>query len=139
MPFGSKGVAHQSHYRDKILYNCSLLEKNLISIVAISLSTYILLQSGLYGSKYLDFLPNCERATNLPNWLRTLNFGSSFAFLSNSILQFCFAARFVLGREPYEKPLFAMHVGILTVLLIAGLSQFQTYYIDDFICVDGFG
>lgn len=135
----SKGVPQQSQYQDDLVYKRSLLEQQLTTIVIVSFSCYAILQLGLSACQKIGIFTTCEKMSDIPEWLRVLNFGSSFAFLSNSILQLCFAAKHFSGGVILERPLFAMHTGVLTVLAVSGASHYQTYVFQDFVCVDGFG
>lgn len=134
-----RGVYNQSHYNDELIYKRSLLEKQIVRLFIFSLSIYTIFETVLSMAEDRGYLPMCTQVTDYPHWLKVLNFGSAFAFCSNAVLQLLFSAKYFYQGTTLEKPLFAMHSGVLTVLLIAGSSQFQSYIYSDVVCVDGFG
>lgn len=125
-------------HRD-LLCKGSLLEKQVNLMTVVSMVVYIVLSMGTSQLWTSGYFPMCRREDNFPEWLNVMPFGSSFAFLSSAVLQLMFATKYFVGNAAQEKPLLAMHSGIMVVLILAGASHLQAYTQEHVVCVDGFG
>lgn len=126
----------------------TLLDRSAWIVLPISVCAYVFLQSLMIvvSSPSKDGTPSivCNQQIEIPRWVQGVNFGAGFSFVGNSILQFSYAFNKFFSKnsnnDEYNSQLFAMHLSVLTVHLIAASSQFIHYFeIYPNICRDGFG
>lgn len=130
--------ANTLEHRDLVCKG-SLLEKQVNLMAVVSMVIYIALSMGTSWMWTSGYFPMCRSEDNFPDWLKVMPFGSAFAFLSSAVLQLMFATKYFVGNAAQEKPLLAMHSGVMIVLIIAGASHLQAYTQEHVVCVDGFG
>lgn len=128
MPFSRKELDYRS-----------LLERDVSTSIPYFVTAYIIIQALFQNAIYNHCLPSCEVPLELPEWVQALNFGCGFGLFCNATLHLFFSMKFFARKGRNCNATICMHLSTMVVHVIAGSSQFLTYFGNRSVYVDGFG